>query len=44
MDGPRVLTVGHSTHEIDAFIALLEGAGAEAIADVRRFPSSRPAG
>ena len=37
----RVLTIGHSTHDIEAFIALLEGAGAEHVADVRRFPSSR---
>jgi uncharacterized protein (DUF488 family) len=41
MGDRRVLTVGHSTHDIDAFVALLEGAGAEAVADVRRFPSSR---
>jgi uncharacterized protein (DUF488 family) len=37
----RVLTIGHSTHGIEALIALLEGAGAEAVADVRRLPSSR---
>lgn len=36
-----VVTVGHSTHEPDAFVALLRGAGVETIADVRRFPGSR---
>lgn len=34
-------TVGHSTHEPERFVELLRGAGAEAIADVRRFPGSR---
>jgi uncharacterized protein (DUF488 family) len=38
---PQLLTVGHSTHPLDAFLALLRGAGVEAIADVRRFPGSR---
>jgi len=38
---PELLTVGHSTHPLDAFLALLRGAGVEAIADVRRFPGSR---
>jgi len=37
----EILTVGHSTHPIERFIALLGGAGVEAIADVRRFPGSR---
>ena len=36
-----MLTVGHSTHSIERFLALLEGAGAETVADVRRFPGSR---
>jgi len=38
---PTLLTVGHSTHPIEAFLALLAGAGVERIADVRRFPGSR---
>ena len=38
---PELLTVGHSTHALDEFVALLRGAGIEAIADVRRFPGSR---
>src|SRR3954452_2357983 len=37
----ELLTVGHSTHPLDAFLALIEGAGVETIADVRRFPGSR---
>jgi uncharacterized protein (DUF488 family) len=38
---PELLTVGHSTHPLDAFLALLRGAGVQTIADVRRFPGSR---
>ncbi|HSD77345.1 MAG TPA: DUF488 domain-containing protein [Solirubrobacteraceae bacterium] len=34
-------TVGHSTHELQAFVALLRGAGVGGIADVRRWPRSR---
>jgi uncharacterized protein (DUF488 family) len=41
MDAPRILTIGHSNHPIERFIALVEGAGASAVADVRSFPSSR---
>jgi uncharacterized protein (DUF488 family) len=37
----EILTVGHSTHPIERFIALLRGAGVEVIADVRRYPGSR---
>lgn len=37
----EILTVGHSTHPIEEFLALLRGAGVELIADVRRFPGSR---
>jgi uncharacterized protein (DUF488 family) len=37
----RAYTIGHSTHAIDAFVALLTGAGVRAVADVRRFPGSR---
>lgn len=36
-----VYTIGHSTHSLDAFIALLQGAGVQAIADVRSTPFSR---
>jgi uncharacterized protein (DUF488 family) len=37
--GP-ILTIGHSRHSLERFIALLEGAGATAIADVRSAPVS----
>jgi uncharacterized protein (DUF488 family) len=37
----RAYSIGHSTHAIDAFLALLTGAGVRAVADVRRFPGSR---
>jgi uncharacterized protein (DUF488 family) len=37
----EIFTVGHSTHPIERFEALLGGTGVEAIADVRRFPGSR---
>jgi uncharacterized protein (DUF488 family) len=40
-DHPEILTVGHSTHPIEAFVALLRGAGIELVADVRRYPGSR---
>jgi Protein of unknown function, DUF488 len=36
-----VFTIGHSTREIGAFIALLRGAATQCVADVRRFPFSR---
>src|SRR5690606_7489373 len=41
---PRVsviLTIGHSTHSADAFLALLERHGVGRIADVRTVPKSR---
>ena len=37
----EILTVGHSTHDPDAFLDLLRGARVEALADVRRHPGSR---
>ena len=36
-----VLTIGHSTHSIDAFIELLRRHGVTALADVRSAPFSR---
>lgn len=36
-----VWTVGHSTREWPEFLGLLEQAGIEALADVRRYPASR---
>jgi uncharacterized protein (DUF488 family) len=37
----RVFTVGHSTHTLEALLALLECHGVARLADVRRFPRSR---
>ena len=37
----RLYSVGHSTHELDAFLGLLERHGVQALVDVRRFPGSR---
>jgi uncharacterized protein (DUF488 family) len=39
---PRTIyTIGHSTREIDEFLAMLKAHGIEAIADVRSIPKSR---
>jgi uncharacterized protein (DUF488 family) len=37
----RVWTIGHSTHELDAFVGLLRAHGIELLADVRTVPKSR---
>jgi uncharacterized protein (DUF488 family) len=36
-----VFTIGHSTRDLAAFIAALKAAGADSVADIRRFPMSR---
>ena len=36
-----VWTVGHSTHSIGEFLAILQAHAIETVADVRRFPGSR---
>jgi uncharacterized protein (DUF488 family) len=36
-----ILTIGHSTHEARGFLSLLGRVRIEAVADVRRYPSSR---
>lgn len=42
VDEPRViLTIGHSNHPIEHFLALLHGAGVTAVADIRSAPHSR---
>jgi uncharacterized protein (DUF488 family) len=41
MNGREILTIGHSTHPEERFLALLDRHGVRAVADVRRFPSSR---
>jgi uncharacterized protein (DUF488 family) len=38
---PAVLTIGHSNHPLDRFLALLAQHGVEALVDIRRFPGSR---
>jgi len=37
----EILTVGHSTHELDRFVSLLRRRRLETLADVRRYPASR---
>ena len=37
----EVLTIGHSSHSMEDFLALLHGAGVTAVADVRSAPYSR---
>ncbi|TMK40381.1 MAG: DUF488 domain-containing protein [Actinobacteria bacterium] len=37
----EILTVGHSTHSIEAFLGLLSQARVGTVADVRRYPGSR---
>jgi uncharacterized protein (DUF488 family) len=38
---PRIFTIGHSTHDAEAFLGLLRGHEVGLLADVRRYPSSR---
>jgi len=38
---PAIYTIGHSTRSADELIGLLSEAGAQVVADVRRFPASR---
>jgi len=38
---PPVLTIGHSRHPLERFMALLEGTAATSVADVRSAPVSR---
>lgn len=37
----RIYTIGHSTHPVDAFIALLQAHGIQEVVDVRTVPKSR---
>lgn len=39
--GPRLLTIGHSNHAIEAFLATLRAHDITLIADVRAYPRSR---
>jgi uncharacterized protein (DUF488 family) len=38
---PQILTIGHSTHAADRFVALLRAHRVELLCDVRRYPGSR---
>jgi uncharacterized protein (DUF488 family) len=38
---PRIWTIGHSTREIDIFVALLKENGIKLVADVRMYPGSK---
>jgi len=38
---PEILTIGHSTHPTERFVALLGAHDVELVCDVRRFPASR---
>jgi uncharacterized protein (DUF488 family) len=38
---PTIYTVGHSDHEVDGFVALLQGRGVDTVVDVRSQPYSR---
>ena len=40
MEAVEVLTIGHSTHPWERFVALLQGAKVNAVADVRTSPYS----
>jgi uncharacterized protein (DUF488 family) len=37
----EILTVGHSTHQAERFVSLLDAHGVKLLGDVRRFPGSR---
>jgi len=37
----QLYTIGHSTHSLDRFLALLTEHGVKVLADIRRFPGSR---
>ena len=41
MTETKIFTVGHSTHEFEDFVSLIEQHGIDAIADVRSVPYSR---
>ena len=39
--GRTIFTVGHSTHPLETFVAMLAAHGVRTVADVRRYPRSR---
>lgn len=38
---PVIYTIGHSTHEVEVFIAMLRSFKIDVLADIRSFPGSR---
>lgn len=44
MKMPELLTIGHSNHEFEHFVALLRKASIDVVADVRSWPHSRHVG
>ena|SRR5919108_4909570 len=40
-DADQIFTVGHSTHPLERFLALLRRHGVRIVADIRRYPGSR---
>ena len=40
-EAPEILTIGHSTHSLERFVALLEAHSVGLVCDVRRYPGSR---
>lgn len=41
MNSPTIYTIGHSTHNIEDFIAMLQSFDIKILADIRRLPGSR---
>ena len=41
MKGKEIWTIGHSTHTLDEFVAMLQPFGIETLVDVRSLPGSR---
>lgn len=41
MKEKEIWTIGHSTHTLDEFLAMLQSFGIETLVDVRRLPGSR---
>ncbi|HTO16899.1 MAG TPA: DUF488 domain-containing protein [Edaphocola sp.] len=41
MNKQEIWTIGHSTHPLEKFLAMLKSLGIELLVDVRRHPGSR---
>jgi len=40
-ENKKLWTIGHSTHSLDEFVAMLQSFNVECVMDIRRFPSSK---